>query len=106
MKELVVNGWKSDNGFRGGYLGKLEKVLHAQYPTCGIRTTPHIVSKISAWKKSYNSLQNILQRSGVGFNLNGDHKIDCDNDQWSQIVKVIFVLLLYLVFLLFHRSIV
>ncbi|KAG6437012.1 hypothetical protein SASPL_101919 [Salvia splendens] len=29
-------------------------------------------------------------RSGVGFNLHDDYKIDCDDDQWSQIVKVIF----------------
>ncbi|KAL1565097.1 hypothetical protein AAHA92_07358 [Salvia divinorum] len=43
LKDLVVNGWKSDNGFRAG---------------------------------------------GVGFNHKGDHKIDCDNDQWEQIVKV------------------
>ncbi|KAL1532856.1 hypothetical protein AAHA92_32816 [Salvia divinorum] len=27
------------------------------------------------------------RESGVGFNLNGDHKIDYDDDQWTQIVK-------------------
>ncbi|KAL1540521.1 hypothetical protein AAHA92_24864 [Salvia divinorum] len=87
MKELVALGWKSDNGFRGGYLGKLEEALRAQYPASCIKATPHIVSKITAWKKSYYSLQGILQRSGVGFNLNDDYKIDCDDDQWAQIVK-------------------
>ncbi|KAL1549115.1 hypothetical protein AAHA92_17254 [Salvia divinorum] len=29
-----------------------------------------------------------MQRSGVGFNLHDDFKIYCDDDQWSQIVRV------------------
>ncbi|KAG6415489.1 hypothetical protein SASPL_122900 [Salvia splendens] len=38
-------------------------------------------------KKSYYSLGSIFGRSGVGFNSNGDYKIEVDNDQWDQIVK-------------------
>ncbi|KAG6403469.1 hypothetical protein SASPL_135691 [Salvia splendens] len=26
-------------------------------------------------------------RSGIGFNLNGDHKIECGDEQWEQIIK-------------------
>ncbi|KAL1559803.1 hypothetical protein AAHA92_10106 [Salvia divinorum] len=26
-------------------------------------------------------------RSGIGFNVHGDYKIDCDEEQWDQIVK-------------------
>ncbi|KAG6434005.1 hypothetical protein SASPL_105624 [Salvia splendens] len=42
------------------------------------------------WKSdngNYNLLSNILDRSGVGFNVHGDFKIDCSDDQWDQIVK-------------------
>ena len=88
LMELVVHGWKSDNGFRSGYLKKLEDDLHREFPTTDLKASPNITSKLQAWKKSYNSLQHILQLSGVGFNLNGDHKIDCDDEMWRQIVKV------------------
>ncbi|KAG6404973.1 hypothetical protein SASPL_132552 [Salvia splendens] len=50
MKELAATGWKSDNGFRSGYL-------------------------------------TILDRSGVGFNADGEYKIDIDDEQWSQVVQ-------------------
>ncbi|KAL1563822.1 hypothetical protein AAHA92_06245 [Salvia divinorum] len=33
------------------------------------------------------SLRGILGRSGVGFNVHGDYKIDIDDDQWAQVVQ-------------------
>ncbi|KAG6433261.1 hypothetical protein SASPL_104869 [Salvia splendens] len=87
MKDLVTHGWKSDNGFRGGYLQRIEEALNREFPRCGLRVASHINSKISQWRKSYSSLSAILGRSGVGFNMNGDFKLDCDDDQWEQIVK-------------------
>lgn len=88
IHDLVTRGWKADNGFRSGYLGKLEEAMATQFPGCGIKGTPHIVSRLTAWKRDYNSLCSILNRSGVGFNDHGNFKIDCDDDQWDQIVKV------------------
>lgn len=90
LLELVARGWKSDNGFRAGYLQKIEDDIRKEFPNTDIKGTPHIVSKISAWKKNYNSLRGILSRSGVGFNLNNDYKIDIDDDQWAQVVAVVF----------------
>lgn len=91
MKDLVARGWKADNGFRGGYLSKVEEWLRKEFPRTDLRANPHIQSKITAVKKSYNLLVKILDRSGVGFNVHGDFKIDCDDDQWDQIVKVCYV---------------
>ncbi|KAL1553779.1 hypothetical protein AAHA92_14410 [Salvia divinorum] len=88
LMELVVRGWKSDNGFRAGYLTQLEQSLRKEFPSTDIKGTPHITSKISAWKKSYNNLQAILSRSGIGFNVHGNHKIDCEDEQWEQIVHM------------------
>ncbi|KAG6424617.1 hypothetical protein SASPL_115035 [Salvia splendens] len=87
LKELVAQGWKSDNGFRVGYLVRLEEALRREFPTTDLKVNPNIISKVSAWKKSYYSLQQILNLSGIGFNLNEDHKIDCDDQQWAEIVK-------------------
>ncbi|XP_057793018.1 uncharacterized protein LOC131009620 [Salvia miltiorrhiza] len=47
----------------------------------------HINSKISAWKKNYNSLSTMLGISGVGFNVHGDHMVDVTNEQWELIAK-------------------
>ncbi|KAL1544818.1 hypothetical protein AAHA92_21621 [Salvia divinorum] len=87
LKGLVVTGWKADNGFRGGYHRRILEVMKREFPRTDLKITPHITSKISQWKKNYSSLCGILGRSGIGFNLNNDYKIDCDNDQWEQIIK-------------------
>ncbi|KAL8545172.1 hypothetical protein ACS0TY_005385 [Phlomoides rotata] len=44
-------GWKSDNGFRTGYLTKLEGVMKAPFPQTGLCASPNITSKLTAWKK-------------------------------------------------------
>ncbi|KAG6392820.1 hypothetical protein SASPL_147047 [Salvia splendens] len=46
MKELVAQGWKSDNGFRSGYLNKIEEALKREFPTSDIKVNPHVQSKI------------------------------------------------------------
>ncbi|XP_057783185.1 uncharacterized protein LOC131001032 [Salvia miltiorrhiza] len=87
LKELVVQGWKSDNGFRAGYLGKLEDAIKNVFPGTDLKGMPHIHSKISIWKRNYGSLTTILGKSGIGFNVDGKYMIDCDDDQWDLIVK-------------------
>ncbi|XP_042007626.1 uncharacterized protein LOC121756202 [Salvia splendens] len=87
LKELVSHGWKSDNGFRWGYLFKLEEAMRREFPTCGLRANPHIQSKIHTWKKNYGAVAQLLDKSGVGFNINGDNNIDCDEYVWAEIIK-------------------
>ncbi|KAG6407659.1 hypothetical protein SASPL_130656 [Salvia splendens] len=85
MLDLVARGWKSDNGFRTGYLGKIEDAIRKEFPTTDIKGTPYITSKIAAWNRCYTSLRGILGRSGVGFNSDGEYNIECDDDQWEAI---------------------
>ncbi|XP_057811839.1 uncharacterized protein LOC131026082 [Salvia miltiorrhiza] len=87
LKELVAQGWKSDNGFHAGYLNKLEDAIKKEYPNSDLKGMPHINSKVTTWKKTYNSLTHILKFSGVGFNAKGTFMIDCDNEQWENIVR-------------------
>ncbi|KAG6415545.1 hypothetical protein SASPL_122958 [Salvia splendens] len=60
LMELVVHGWKSDNGFRSGYLKKLEDDLRREFPTTDLKASPNITSKLQAWKKSYNNEPNFF----------------------------------------------
>ncbi|KAH6755886.1 hypothetical protein C2S53_007143 [Perilla frutescens var. hirtella] len=87
LKGLVVQWWKSDNGFRAGYLNKLEEAMKKEFPSTDLKGMPHINSKTTTWKKNDYSLSAMLNRSGVGFNLKGTHMIDCNDEQWEQIVK-------------------
>ncbi|KAG6392321.1 hypothetical protein SASPL_146538 [Salvia splendens] len=87
MKELAASGWKSDNGFRAGYLTRAKEALRREFPKTDLCVHPHIKSKISTWKRNYYSLILILDRSGVGFNADGNYKIDIDDEQWAQVVQ-------------------
>ncbi|XP_057803585.1 uncharacterized protein LOC131018911 [Salvia miltiorrhiza] len=87
LKELVVQGWRSDNGFRAGYLAKLEESVENMFPGTDLKGIPHIHLKISTWKKNYNSLLFILGKTGVGFNVDGKYMIDCDSIQWAEIMQ-------------------
>lgn len=86
MKELVAQGQKSDNGFRAGYLPKLELAMKLQFPDRGIKGDPHIKSRLTMWEKNYGSLMTMLSRSGVGFKA--DYSIDCSEQQWEEISRV------------------
>ncbi|KAL8543452.1 hypothetical protein ACS0TY_004117 [Phlomoides rotata] len=86
LKELVTKGWKYGNGFRPGYLMKLEAELIQKLPATDLRSTPHINSKITMWKKQHRSLVKILLEIGVGFN-HTTKLIDCNNDAWAKVVK-------------------
>ncbi|KAG6433710.1 hypothetical protein SASPL_105325 [Salvia splendens] len=54
MKELAATGWKSDNGFRSGYLTRALEALKCEFPKTDIVVHPHIKSKITSWKKNLN----------------------------------------------------
>lgn len=88
LHDLVAGGWKADNGFRLGYATRVHQVMKREIPNLQLKVSPHINSKIHTWKREYQTLSLILDRSGVGFNANNDFKIECNDEQWAQIVKV------------------
>ncbi|XP_073119609.1 uncharacterized protein [Henckelia pumila] len=86
LKDLAHKGWKSDNGFRSGYLIVLEDSMKKAFSETDIRDTPHINSKIHVWKKNYGTLFTILSTSGIGWNET-DKMIDAPDDDWEEVVK-------------------
>ncbi|KAL8493503.1 hypothetical protein ACS0TY_024643 [Phlomoides rotata] len=88
MKELVTKGWKTENGFKPGYLLKLESEMSKKIPGTDLLANPHITSRITIWKKFHCSLQTMLNgNSGIGFNPT-TWLLDCHNDYWARIVMV------------------
>ncbi|KAL8491675.1 hypothetical protein ACS0TY_023319 [Phlomoides rotata] len=87
LKDLVAKGQKIDNGFRTGYLNKLEDALRKAFPGCDLQATPHITSKITTWRKHYSAIVSAkLQATSVGFNTT-TCQLECTDDQWDSILK-------------------
>ncbi|KAH0636692.1 hypothetical protein KY289_036607 [Solanum tuberosum] len=89
LKELCVNGWRGDNGtFRHGYLMELEHYMNARHPNCGLKSLPHVDSKIRAWKKSYATILLLKNRSGLGFQYSDGSILVDDPKAWDDLIKI------------------
>ncbi|XP_073152797.1 uncharacterized protein [Henckelia pumila] len=86
LKEAITGGWKSENGFRCGYLNFLEKRLMTIFPGTDLRGCPHINSKIHVWKKTHGTLATLLSRSGIGWNET-KKMIESTDEAWEGFVK-------------------
>ncbi|KZV43361.1 hypothetical protein F511_19237 [Dorcoceras hygrometricum] len=86
LKYVITKGWKSENGFRAGYLTLLESAMHAAIPGCTLRGNPHINSKVHVWKKTYSTLCTLLGKSGVGWN-DTDNTVEATDETWDTIIK-------------------
>ncbi|KAG6387388.1 hypothetical protein SASPL_152575 [Salvia splendens] len=87
LKELAANGWKSDNRFCACYLVRAREAIKREFSKTDILPNPHIYSKITTWKRNHGSLMMMLNHCGIGFNSNGDYKIECDDEHCAQFVK-------------------
>ncbi|KAL8526587.1 hypothetical protein ACS0TY_015688 [Phlomoides rotata] len=68
LTNIVLEGWKSENGFKAGFQRELEKGMRKIIPATDIVANPHINSKIHVWKKEYEALSDLLSKSGIGWN--------------------------------------
>uniref|UniRef100_A0A803L798 Myb/SANT-like domain-containing protein n=1 Tax=Chenopodium quinoa TaxID=63459 RepID=A0A803L798_CHEQI len=59
--------WKCDNGFKNGYMNKLEEMINGVLPNCGLRAVPHIESRIKNWSEKYSAFAEMLSTSGFGW---------------------------------------
>ncbi|KAK6161405.1 hypothetical protein DH2020_004786 [Rehmannia glutinosa] len=87
LKEIITIGWKSENGFKIGYLQALEQEMAKALPGMDLKGIPHINSKIHVWKKDYGSLVSMLSRSGIGWN-DTTKMIEAHDEEWADYVKV------------------
>ncbi|KAH0693488.1 hypothetical protein KY285_020585 [Solanum tuberosum] len=86
-QHLYLEG--GDNGtFRHGYLMELEHYMNARHPNCGLKSLPHVDSKIRAWKKSYATVSLLKSRSGLGFQYSDGSILVDDKKDWDDLIKV------------------
>ncbi|PQQ03133.1 ATPase WRNIP1 [Prunus yedoensis var. nudiflora] len=69
LKELYHDTtWRADTGFKNDYLDKLECMLEAKIPDCGLKASPHIESRVKTLKLKYFALTEMLSLSRFGWN--------------------------------------
>ncbi|XP_075515735.1 uncharacterized protein LOC142550546 [Primulina tabacum] len=86
LKDVITKGWKSENGFKAGYLNLLENAMQEAIPGSSLRGNPHINLKIHVWKKTYSALVTLLSKSGVGWN-DSNNTVDVTDETWEALVK-------------------
>uniref|UniRef100_A0A803LZ68 Myb/SANT-like domain-containing protein n=1 Tax=Chenopodium quinoa TaxID=63459 RepID=A0A803LZ68_CHEQI len=59
--------WKSESGFKSGYMNKLEEMIKYVLPNCGLKADPHIESRIKHWTEKYSAMAEMLSASGFGW---------------------------------------
>ncbi|KAG6508933.1 hypothetical protein ZIOFF_034315 [Zingiber officinale] len=63
------SAWKSENGFRTGYLLHLEKLMAIKLPSSSLKATPHIESRYKLLKRQFHAITEMLNHSsGFGWN--------------------------------------
>ncbi|KAL8460917.1 hypothetical protein ACS0TY_032423 [Phlomoides rotata] len=87
LKELVASAnWKTENGFRPGYLQKVEEKIRISLPGTDLRAFPNINSKILMWKKHHGCIQLALGETGCGFNTS-TKILNCSDPAWAKVLK-------------------
>ncbi|XP_062113924.1 uncharacterized protein At2g29880-like [Humulus lupulus] len=76
LLELVNSGkWKAENGtFKTSNLQQLEKWICEKILHCGLKTQPHIDSRIKILKKQFHAISEMLGPSTSGFGWNEELK--------------------------------
>lgn len=84
--------WKSDNGFKSGYMSKLEEMILAKLPNCGLKAEPHIESRLKHWSEKYCAMAEMLSTSGFGWD---DEKkiLQVERSVFDEWAKVTFMVL-------------
>ncbi|KAG6477117.1 hypothetical protein ZIOFF_066369 [Zingiber officinale] len=57
------SAWKSENGFRTGYLVHLKKLMAAKLPSSSLKATPHIELRCKLLKRQFHAITEMLNHS-------------------------------------------
>ncbi|CAN6562247.1 unnamed protein product [Malus baccata var. baccata] len=81
-----VPTWQADTGFKNGYLGKIEAMMEAKLPGCGLKVCPYIESRIKTLKAKYFALTELLSLSEFEWNEE-KMMLVCEKSVYDETVK-------------------
>ncbi|XP_039129055.1 uncharacterized protein LOC120265240 [Dioscorea cayenensis subsp. rotundata] len=87
LVELSVNPiWRAENGFRGGYLLQLEKMIKDKIPQTMLKAVPNIESRVKLLRTKTTAIVDILRVSGFDWNYERS-TIMCEKSAYDEYVK-------------------
>ena len=90
LEDVVARGQLCDTGsFKSGTIIMIERSLSDMCPQSGLKANPHIESKLKKWKKQYDIVYDMLNKSGFGWN-DSLKCVEVDSDEaWRSYVQVV-----------------
>ncbi|XP_054817802.1 uncharacterized protein LOC129317512 [Prosopis cineraria] len=91
LVQLKTDGkFVADAGFSTGYLNRLEEMLEAKAPGCGLLANPHIASRLRTFNKSWQVVYDMVNNKNTsGFGWDTEKKcVTAEDYVWAEYVKV------------------
>ncbi|KAL2895478.1 Fringe glycosyltransferase [Bienertia sinuspersici] len=82
--------WKCENGFRNGYMNRLEDLIGKAIPDCGLKSSPHIDSRLKTLLGKFRAITQILATSGFKWD-DERNMISMDRFVYDEYCKVILL---------------
>ncbi|KAL2895630.1 hypothetical protein RDABS01_000407 [Bienertia sinuspersici] len=87
LHELSVDPhWKCDNGFRNGYMVRLEELIGKAMPGCGLKASPHIDSRLKTLVSKFRAILLMLGTSGFKWD-DQRHMISVERSAYDEFCK-------------------
>ncbi|KAL2929592.1 DLA class II histocompatibility antigen DR-1 beta chain [Bienertia sinuspersici] len=85
--------WKFENGFRNGYMNRLEELIGKAIFGCGLNSSPHIDSRLKTLVGKFRAITQMLATSGFKWD-DERNMISMDRSVYDEYCKVILLSLL------------
>lgn len=78
--------WKTDGGFKNGYMTELRKMIQKKIPDFSKQVDPHIDSKLKWLKSKYHAICEMLKESGCKWD-DTEKMIRCEREWYDSWIK-------------------
>ncbi|WCJ24731.1 Carbonic anhydrase [Euphorbia peplus] len=78
---------KCDNGFRNGYMNRLEEVIGKAIHVCGLKASPHIDSRTKTLVAKFRAIVQMLNTSGFKWD-DDKHMISVERNVYDEYCKI------------------
>ncbi|KAL2906328.1 Sec-independent protein translocase protein TATA chloroplastic [Bienertia sinuspersici] len=78
--------WKCDNGFRNGYMIRLEEMIGKSVPGCGLKASPHIDSRLKTLVGKFRAILQMLGTKGFKWD-DKKHMISVERSLYEEYCK-------------------
>ncbi|KAL6509497.1 hypothetical protein OROGR_022807 [Orobanche gracilis] len=84
VKELIKGGWRSGNGWPGGFYGAVRDEMKKVIPDCTL-TDININSKLTVWKREWIMVFDVAKLSGFNWDRGSNMVLDETNELWNSL---------------------